>query len=73
MGRMKDYVMEQENLVADEMLDQADGCKNFYEFKTVVVDAYQTNDYLRQYTEAGSLHYVEEVASQLWFDELGRL
>jgi hypothetical protein len=70
MGQMKELVMDIEEQVAEQCFEDADGCKNFDEFKELVINAYKSEDYLFSYTEY-NLDYVNEVASGIWFEELG--
>lgn len=71
MGQMKELVMDIEEQVAEQCSEEANVCKNFDEFKELVINAYKSEDYLFSYTEH-SLDYVNEVASHIWFDELGK-
>lgn len=69
MGQMKELVMELEEKVCQMCYDEADECDNFTEFHKLVLNAYASEDYLFSYTQH-STDYIQEVASQMWFDEL---
>jgi len=65
MGRMKELVMEQEEMVADEMDFVAQETSSYSEFEQQVIEAYKSNDYLFSYVQH-SLDYVKEVAYEIW-------
>ena len=69
MGQMKEMVMDMEERILDVIYEQAEQseCKNFAEFEKIVMDAYLAEPLLcHTYVED-----IKEVASQMWFDELG--
>ena len=71
MGRAKELAMEQEEHVYNEALDFAETCNSWSEFYTEVCNLYRANDYTRWLLESDN-EYVQETASQMWFDELGK-
>jgi endo-1,4-beta-mannosidase len=70
MGQMKELVMNLEEQVCENCYYEADDCKNFAEFHELVLNAYKSEDYLFAYAQH-SPDYIQEVASQMWFEELG--
>lgn len=69
MGQMKEMVMDMEERILDVIYERAEQseCKNFAEFENIVFDAYLAEPLLC-WTAADD---IKEVASQIWFDELG--
>lgn len=67
MGQMKEMMMDMEEKVCDMAMCEADEYKNYAEFEEFVLNEYMAEPLLC-WTDKD---YIKEVASQMWFEELG--
>lgn len=71
MGQMKQMVMDAEDRIYDEALDRVDECKSFVQFNRLVWKLYEQDDLTMSYCNHGE-EYIQETASAIWHDDLGK-
>lgn len=68
MGLMKQFVIDQEEMVCDELYERVEDCADYQEFAGEVIEAYKNNDYLSPYV-TDDIEYVHDVAWEIWSEK----